>query len=150
MNDEMEDQGPARNPAYNKYDGMTLVQLGEAMVEVGQRLEAAKEIKTSLEKEYEFIRTVKIPPALDESGMKNFRLDSGKGIRVQDEVFVSLKAENFPDMKVWLQEVGDDAIIKETINPSTLKAYVTGKIKDGKEYPASLVNVTIIPKARFF
>lgn len=147
--DETEEQ-PLRNPAYIKYDTMTLVQLGEAMVKVGAELEAAKEVKTTLEKEYDFIRTVKIPPALEESGMKNFRLDNGKGIRVQDEVFVSLRAENFQNMKVWLQERGDDSIIKETINPSTLKAFITGKIKDGKEYPADLVNVSVVPKARFF
>lgn len=151
MNDEHEEGTEGfRNPAYNKYDGMDLVRLGECMAEVGARLEEAKKIKTDLEKEYDFLRTVKIPPALEESGMKNFRLASGKGIRVQDEVFVSLRAENFQDMKGWLQERGDDSIIKETINPSTLKAYITGKIKDGKEYPASLVNVSVVPKARFF
>jgi len=138
------------NPAYAKYDPMTLVELGQAMEEVRRVLDEAKEIKTKLEKEYDFICSVKIPPALEASGLKNFRLASGKGIRVQDEVYVSLPVERFATMKIWLQERGEDAIIKESINPSTLKAFVTGRIKDGKEYPAELVNVNIIPKARFF
>lgn len=149
MADERE-EGTGFNPAYAKYDGMTLVQLGQAMEEVRTKLDAAKEVKTELEKEYDFLCTVKIPPAMEESGLVNFRLESGRGIRVQDEAFVSLKGENLPPMKAWLQEQGDEAIIRETINSSTLKSYILGRIKAGKEYPATLVNVTIVPKARFF
>lgn len=148
--DEQEGGGTAFNPAYAKYDGMTLVQLGQAMEEVRMRLDVTKEIKTNLEKEYDFLCSVKIPPAMEESGLVNFRLESGKGVRVQDEVFVSLKAGDLPIMKAWLQEQGDEAIIKETINSSTLKSYITGRIKAGKEYPAQLVKVTVVPKARFF
>ena len=146
----VEDGATPRNPAYDKYDSMTLVQLGQSMEEVRNKLDAAKEVASALEKEYEFIRTVKIPPAMEESGLQNFRLDSGKGVRVQDEVFVSLRGENLPIMKTWLQEQGDDAIIKETINSSTLKSYITTRIKEGKPYPAELVSVTVVPKARFF
>lgn len=138
------------NPKYQKYDGMTLVELGQAMDEVGKALEEAKDRKTELEKEYDFIRTVKIPPVLAESGMKNFRLNNGRGIRVQDEMFVSLRGDNFESMKHWLQERGDASIIKETIHPSTLKAYIKEKIENAAEYPADLVNVSIVPKARFF
>jgi hypothetical protein len=154
MADEREDEqgggGIPFNPAYAKYDGMTLIQLGQAMEEVRTRLDAAKEVKTELEKEYDFLCTVKIPPAMEDSGLQNFRLESGKGVRVQDEVFVSLKAGDLPPMKAWLQEQGDEAIIKETINSSTLKSYITGRIKAGKEYPAELVKVSVVPKARFF
>lgn len=146
----MDGQETAINPKYAKYDGMSLVELGQAMEEVGKLLDEAKDRKTELEKEYDFIRTIKIPPALAESGMKNFRLSSGRGIRVQDELFVSLRGESFEDMKHWLQERGDASIIKETINPSTLKAYIKGKIEGMQEYPADLVNVNIVPKARFF
>lgn len=142
---------PRVNPAYAKYDGMTLTELGEKMVEVRRKLDEAKAKKTELEKEYDFLCTVKIPPAMEEEGLTNFKLAScGKGIRVQDEVFVSLPKEQFEQMKVWLQERNEDAIIQETINSSTLKAYITGKIKKGDEYPAELVNVTIVPKARFY
>lgn len=149
MEDERE-EGTGFNPAYAKYDGMTLIQLGQSMEEVRTRLDAAKEVKTELEKEYDFLCSVKIPPAMESEGLTNFRLASGKGIRVQDEVFVSLKGENLPTMKAWLQEQGDEAIIKETINSSTLKSYITGRIKAGKEYPLGLVSVTVVPKARFF
>lgn len=147
---EQETEGFVPNPAYAKYDGMTLVELGRAMDEVRKLLDAAKEEATRLEKCYDFIRTVKIPPLMEEQGLANFRLESGRGIRVQDELFVSLRGENFEKMKHWLQERGDASIIKETINPSTLKAYIKGKIEGMQEYPADLVNVNIVPKARFF
>jgi hypothetical protein len=139
-----------RNPAYEKYDEMSLIELGQSMEEIRAKLDDAKAAATLLEKEYDFIRTVKIPPKMEEEGLANFRLKSGRGVRVQDEVFVSLPSPNFFTFKSFLQEQGDDGIIKETINAQTLKSYITGRIKEGKEYPAELVNVTVVPKARFF
>lgn len=144
------EQGTAINPAYAKYDGMSLRELGEAMVQVRAQLDAAKAEATRLEKEYKFITAVKIPPALEESGMKNFRLASGKGIRVQDETYVSLRAENFDRFKDFLIEQGDEGIVKETIHSATLKSYITNRIKEGKEYPADLLALSIVPTARFF
>lgn len=148
--DREDEQGGGFNSAYVEYDSMTLVQLGQAMEEVRAQLDAAKEVKTALEKRYDFLCSVKIPPAMEDSGLQNFRLESGRGVRVQDEVFVSLNAENFPPFRAWLQEQGDEAIIKETINSATLKAYIVGRIKAGKEYPMDKVKVTLVPKARFF
>lgn len=114
------------------------------------RLDAVTAEKAELEKEYDFLRTVIIPPKLEEAGMKSFKLESGKGIRVQDEVFVNVKAENFEAFKNWLIEQGEAGIIKETVHPSTLKSFITGRIKDGKEYPMAEVNVLVVPKARFY
>jgi hypothetical protein len=138
------------NESYKKYDNMTLAELGRAMEEVRATLDEVTECKSALEKEYDFIRSVKIPPAMEASGFTSFRLDSGKGIRVQDEVFVSVPAADFDDFKNWLIEAGEAGIIKETVHPSTLKSFITKRIKDGKEYPAEVVKVTIVPKARFY
>lgn len=138
------------NEGYQKYDTMTLPDLGRAMEAMRAKLDEATAIKTDLEKEYDFIRTVKIPPAMEQAGLSSFRLESGKGIRVQDELFVSVPAERFPAFKIWLIEQGEGGIIKETVHPSTLKSFINGRIKDGAEYPAEVVNVSIVPKARFY
>ena len=138
------------NESYGKYDAMDLAALGRAMEEVRAQLDEATYVKTVLEKEYDFIRTVKIPPMMEASGFSSFRLESGKGVRVQDELFVSVPAERFEKFKVWLIEQGEAGIIKETVHPSTLKSFVNGRIKNGEEYPAELVNVTVVPKARFY
>lgn len=138
------------NPAYAKYDGLTLPQLGREMERVRKELDDAKDAKTALEKEYEFLCSVKIPPAMEDQGLTAMKLESGKGVRVQDEVFVSLNSDNFEDFKNWLIEQGDASLVKETINSSTLKSYITGRIKAGKEYPVAMVKVSIVPKARFY
>ena len=138
------------NEKYAKYDDMTLAQLGRAMEAVRADLDEVTECKTALEKEYDFIRTVKIPPAMEASGFTSFRLESGKGIRVQDEVYVTVPVTKFDQFKFWLIEQGEGGIIKETVHPSTLKAFITGRIKNGEAYPAEVVNVSMVPKARFY
>jgi hypothetical protein len=119
------------------------------MAEVREALDAAKDRATELQKEYDFICAVRLPPMMEAAGITSFKMDSGKGIRVQDEVFVSVKAEDFDAFKNWLIEQGDAGIIKETVHPQTLKAYVTGRIKNGEEYPEQ-VKISIVPKARFY
>lgn len=149
----MEDQEPQEgrlNPTYARYDRMTLPELGREMERVRKDLDTVKDTKTALEKEYDFLCTVKIPPAMEAAGLTAMKLESGRGVRVQDEVFVSLTSEQFSNFKDWLIEQGDASIVKETVNSSTLKAYITGRIKSGKEYPVDMVKVSIVPKARFY
>jgi hypothetical protein len=119
------------------------------MAEVREALDAAKDRATELQKEYDFICAVKLPPMMEAAGITSFKMESGKGIRVQDEVFVSLKNEDFDSFKNWLIEQGDAGIIKETVHAMTLKAYVTGRVKDGKDCP-EMVKLTVVPKARFY
>lgn len=135
---------------YAEYNGLALADLGRAMEEVRKQLDTAKEVKTELEKRYDYIVSVLVPKAMEESGLTAMKLESGKGVRVQDEVFVSLNSANFEEFRNWLGEQGDASIVRETINPSTLKSYIVGRIKNGQEYPDSLIKVSIVPKARFY
>lgn len=150
--DEQQDEQATFNP-YPEYDGVTLIEAGQLMYRVRQDLDAAKEVATALEKRYDWICTRIIPPLLESSGLKNFRLSEefgGKGVRVQDELYTSLRQDNFPEMKSWLEERMEEGIIKETINASTLKAWLKKRLEKGLEYPAHLVTVTVSAKARFF
>lgn len=138
---------------YPEYDGLSLIEAGKIMFKVRQELDAATDVKSALEKRYEYICSRIIPPLMEDQELSNFRLwdeFGNKGIRVQDELFASSPAENFDALRAWLTENNEDGIIKETIHSGTLKSWVRERIKKGLEYPASLIKVTVLPKARFF
>lgn len=136
--------------SYERYDGMALADLGQAMVALREELDHAKELATELQKEYDHVCIHRIPPLMESIGITSFKMDNGKGIRVQNEMYVAVNSELFDKFKSWLIEEGEAGIIKETIHPSTLKAFINGRIKDGKEYPPEIVQVTVQPKARFY
>lgn len=128
----------------------TLPELAELMIELRSSLDEAKAIATELEKKYDYVRTVLIPPIMEAQSISSFKMASGKGIRVQDEVFVSMKVDNLEQMKRWLEVNGESGLVKETIHPGTLKAFVTSRVKAGQDWPQELVSLTIVPKARFY
>jgi hypothetical protein len=131
-------------------DSGKLSDLGSRMEALRNILDRLKDLKTTMEKAYDKFVSYTMPQAMETEGIKSFKLPSGKGIRVQDETYVSMLVDNFPQMKTWLQDHGEDGIIKETIHPSTLKSFIIGKVGAGEEYPSDLVNIQIIPKARFY
>ncbi len=138
---------------YPEYDNLGLIEAGKMMFRVRKDLDAAAEVKTELEKRYDYICSRVLPPLMEDQELSSFRLDEefdNKGIRVQDELYASQNAENFPALREWLLEHNEEHIIKETINAGTLKSLVKECIKKGCEYPAHLIKVTVVPKARFF
>lgn len=130
------------------FEKMSLIELGQLMMTTREELDDIKQKKTDLEKKYEVICKI-MANKIEDAGLQNFRLACGKGIRVQDEMFVSVGSEQFDDFKNWLIAQGDAGIIKETVHNQTLTAYVKGRLREGKELPPT-VKVTIVPKARFF
>lgn len=135
---------------YPEYDGLSAVELGQAMEGLNAEIEEAEEHIKQLKARYKELTTYRIPKALEAEGLKNFRLASGRGITTAEQYYVSVRAEDKPEFLQYLRDHGQGSLIKEDVNAQTLKAYIKGCVKDGLEYPASIVNVTVMPVAQFF
>lgn len=133
------------------YDDMTLDVLVQEFKTSAEKLEVAKEAATKAQKEYDFLRRVIIPKRMEEMGVDSVKITSiGKGVRIQDEYFVSTREDQRGGLYDWLRDHGETGLITETVNSSTLKAFVTRRIKDGLEYPSDYVNLSVVPTARFY
>lgn len=137
------------NP-YPEYENLTHEELGREMEAVRAELDAAKDKKTQLQKQYDYIVKNVMPRKMEEAGVSSFKLVSGKGIRINDDMYVSSRKDQQPDLFQWLNDNGSGDMIIETVNASSLKAFVKTCIKEGREYPSDLINVKPVQEARFY
>lgn len=136
--------------SYEHLDGLPVVKLGERMEELDAIIAEKEEDLKTVKAEFEFIRVTLIPKKLEEEGLKNFRLASGRGITTSTDLYVSVLADDKPTFMQWLKDSGQGGIIKEDVNPQTLKAFIKNRIENAEEYPADIVKVTPVTKAKFF
>jgi hypothetical protein len=136
---------------YPEYENLELDQAVELFDQLNKEIEELSEKKTDKQNRYDFLRRTIIPKLMEDKDITSARFSSiGRGIRIQDEFFVSSREEQREQLYQWLVDHGEADLIKPTVAPSTLKAFVSRAMKEGKEYPSDHVNVTITPTARFY
>jgi len=136
---------------YPEYDNLELDQAVEVFAELNKELDEITEKKAALQNRYDFLRRVIIPKLMEDKDITSAKFSSiGRGIRIQDEFFVSSNEDSREALHQWLVDHGESGLIKETVAPSTLKAFVSRAMKEGREYPADFIKVSIVPTARFY
>lgn len=136
---------------FAEYESLTLDESVEVMNKLGDELERCREVATGLQKSYDFLRRVIVPRRFEELNLTSSKFTNiNRGVRIQDELFVSVAEGQQSSVQEWFVDHGEADMIKQTINPSTLKAYVSRVLKEGGEYPSDFLKITIIPTARFY
>jgi len=116
---------------YDEMEGKTLLELAAVMNETRIKLEAAKEVKTGLQKKYDVLRLNLIPPLMDDDGITSMNVDGIGRLGVTSDIYASIPADTKNEAWNWLRE-NDHNIIKETVNAGTLKATLKAIIKKGE------------------
>ena len=136
---------------YPEYENLELDQAVEVFAELNKELDEITEKKAALQNRYDFLRRVVLPKLMEDKDITSAKFSSiGRGIRIQDEFFVSTNEENREALHQGLVDHGESGLIRETVAPSTLKAFVSRAMKEGREYPADHIKVSIVPTARFY
>ena len=87
-----------------------------------------------------------IPPLMEKLEQEAFDFDGGR-IELRQEVHPSFTQANQAAFYQWLRKTGNGSLIKETVNPKTLKAFAEEQLEANKPLPESLT-VAIIPTAK--
>lgn len=136
---------------YPEYENLELDQAVEVFNQLNKELEEITEKKTDIQNRYDFIRRAILPRLMEDKDITSAKFSNiGRGVRIQDEFFVSSREDQREALYQWLTDNGEADLIKPTVASSTLKAFVSRAIKEGKEYPSDCVTVTVIPTARFY
>lgn len=146
----MSELEPPKKVFYPEYDSLRIEELGAELERLDAESERMEEAHKAVKARIEHLKVHRIPKALEEAKLKNIRLASGRGVTVENRMFVSSRAEQKPALIEWLRNSGNGGLVQEVVNPQTLKAFVKGCLDDGKEFPADLVQVTVQPQAKFF
>lgn len=127
---------------------MSAVDMGRLMVQVRQELDAATDVKSRFEKQYDTIKRA-LPKKMEEAGLEKFTVD-GRPITTRIEIYTSIPADHREEAYAWLRKHGLGEIITNTVNGSTLRATVKEQLHNGQHFPEDLFKITMEPQARFY
>ena len=116
-----------------QYADMDLKELAQAFVNWKEEHQKRKEWAAKAYHEWNYIR-FKIPELMEEMGMSTAKFN-GIG-RVQLSHQASCKQKDFNALTEWMKKHGHEDLIKETINSSSLNAFIKAQIAAGEEIPS--------------
>jgi len=105
--------------------------------EIKSREAATKKLKATLEE----IQTEILPAKMEAEGMQTVTVAGVGRLSNAPQFRASVKAEHKMDMQEWLRINGFGEMIQETLNSSTLKAWVKEQMEEGNEVPTDYLNL---------
>lgn len=138
----------AKGEARDWVNGKTLLELAIKMKEVASLKVAQEEDMKETNAWLDVLRMEAIPQKMEAEHLESpVKFDGVGRVSLTTDLLVSVKGGMKDKLFGWLQENKLGDIIQPGINSSTLKAFIKGRIKAGKEYPDDCLNVTPIEKA---
>lgn len=118
--------------------------LKEAIVslrDIKKQLDEAAAVKTKIQKEFDRLSIEVIPDLMAEQDITNIKIDEVGRIALRDDIRCSVPSGNSEALYRWLQDNGHDSLITNTVNASTLKAFVKEQIRHGNSIPEGLLKL---------
>lgn len=134
MSDDLDD--PSVDPSliwYNKYKGQSYAKLAARMIELQRLAKAAQDQSTRLGAEFDVIRLRVVPERFlaDETTSMNI---AGIGrLGIARDAYCTQPKETQEELFEFLRENGFPDLIKEGVNPSSLKSLVKDLEKEASE-----------------
>lgn len=126
--------------------GCTYNELVAAMLSAQEHHGAMKKAASEAWDEVTLISRQIIPERMDNDQIHNITVilpdGSKKQLLVIDQVSVKTPPENKGALWEWLREHDAESIITETVNSSTLAAFVRQQMAAGDEYPVDICEVS--------
>jgi hypothetical protein len=129
---------------YGDYSTLDLI---TAMVRLREQKDNAEEHAKAIAREYEFITKTAIPEKFAEDGIKNINVEGIGRVQLRADIYASVKSGAKEQAYAWLSDVGSGDLIQPSVPPSTLKAFLKGRLKAGEDIPEELFNVNPFQQA---
>lgn len=139
----------ARMKVYrDKYKKVTqLKKLVEAMHAVKKTKEELEANLKEANAEFDVLRFELIPTQMENDGVERVSYEGIGRVSLTADLRVTVLAQNKAGLMSWFRKNKLGDLVSETINASTLKAWVKKRMTDGKTVPSELLNVTPITRA---
>lgn len=128
--------------------GLTLIELAQLFK---NRLSRKQELEDQLKDVNawcDVLRFEAIPARVEHDGLQSPVKLTGIGrISITQDLMVSIKGGLSHALIEWFNDNGLGDIVRQTVHPSTLKAFVKQRLVDGNTYPDDFINVTPIERA---
>lgn len=146
MNDEnLSHHEQIKKQARERYTGCELRALVEAMAALRIRRDNVDAELSALNAEYDVLRQEAIPDKMDAEGIEKIAYDGIGRVSLTGDLMLSVKDK--VALIGWLEENGFGDLIQPTVNASTLKAFVKGRMKSAKSLPEEFLSITPFTRA---
>lgn len=125
-------------------------QLASHMAKLRDEIADQDSLLKNLKGQMKILSEQVLPEKLEEAGFESVTVTvDGVKHRIQTsgQMQVSVPKENKEKLFRWFEETGNEALITETVNSSTLKAFIKEQMKAGEEVPDEIVNIHAYTKA---
>lgn len=123
------------------YEDLSLAELASEVKLLRERLDAAAKEKTDIQKLYDFLTISIVPDRMDDEGVENVKIKGVGRLQVKTDIRCSCPVGNKEALHSWLAENNHGALIKPLVSAPTLKAFVKEQLKQGGNYPDSLLKI---------
>lgn len=137
----------AKAEAREKHKGKDLRALVETQALFRDKKAALESDLAKCNAEYDVLRFELVPGKMDEMGIENIKYDDIGRVSLTADLLVSTKPAEKAGLFGWLKKHKLGDLIQPSINSSTLKAFVKGRMKEGKPYPSDFLNITPVTRA---
>lgn len=118
------------------YTGDTLNNMIHKMGALRAKKDKLEDELKGVNAEYDLLRLELIPTKMEQEGVERIVVAGVGRVSLTGDLYV--KVSDQEQFHHWLHDRNLGDLIKETVAPSTLKAFVKGRIKDSKELPPML------------
>jgi hypothetical protein len=147
MTEELNDFEQAKAAARNEWNGRPLSLQVQRMKELRDLKEEREAEMKMINAEYDVLRYETIPEKMDSDGIERISYEGIGRISLTGDLLVSTKAGAKDQLFTWFREHELADLVQDSINPSTLKAWVKGRMEKGLDIPTDLINITPITRA---
>ncbi|MDH3375390.1 MAG: hypothetical protein OEQ39_00265 [Gammaproteobacteria bacterium] len=121
----------------DKYEGLDLKQLARKFKMLREKHEDLKSKAAAIWHEVDYLRFEAIPEKMEDDNISTCVIDNVGRLSTRVEASVKTNDKNL--LRTWLIENGAEDLLSETINSSSLKAYIMNRIRDGQDIPGAEV-----------
>lgn len=144
-------QSPSMADGFN-YDmavaectGHNAVDLAFALKSMQDLNDRAKAVKSAIGQVYDHLRIQALPAQMEAEGKEGMKVTGLGRVTLTGDMHVSVA--NKSEAKEWLTEIGEEELITETVNASSLKALLRRMMRNGQEVPEDLFRITLFTRA---
>lgn len=116
-------------------------ELAARLAELRDQISSKESEVSLLKQERDILQKKVLPEKMGADGMKNITITGVGRLSIRPDMQVSVLAENRMLLQRWLKDNGFGELVVETINSSTLKAFVKEQVGEGNDLPFDLINI---------
>ncbi len=124
-----------------RHASMKLAEIAAEYKAIKEALEEAGEVKTILQKISDSYSKHILPARMEEEGIETVRIEGVGRLQTKSDIYCSCPAPNREALQDWLVDHGHGSLISQSVNASTLKAFIKEQMKEGNPVPDDLLDI---------